>query len=301
MQVMLNLLFTLLHMIGATRLAAWWNRERLMILGYHGITEQDTPEAYGLHISRARFIAHLEHLRQHYHVISLGEYVAARRNGGRLPNYSVALTFDDGYRNFLTVAAPLLRERNLPATVYIIKDKTALAEAKQLKRRRWTPEDDQEWLSWSEAVELQKQGIEFGSHTCSHPKLPEVTLQEAWRELSESRAALLQHFPDTEISFAYPCGQYTLELAEIVQSLEYTCAVTVERDLNRAHTNLFTLQRTLIGNEPIAEFAVHVSGLASLLNKPLSFLPFISMIQKRWPRGGLNQPSRRGLISQSGP
>ena len=69
--------------------------------------------------------ANLDFLQRNYTVISLREYLHARNEGRSLGNYSVVLTFDDGFRNFLTVAAPMLAERKLPATVFLITDKAS--------------------------------------------------------------------------------------------------------------------------------------------------------------------------------
>lgn len=125
---MKKILFALLYRLGVTRLAAWWHRRRVTILCYHGVTEQpggDTNNVKGLHVNRLRFASHLNFLQRNYSVISLREYVLARNDGRSLGNYSVVLTFDDGFRNFLTVAAPMLAERNLPATVFLITDKAS--------------------------------------------------------------------------------------------------------------------------------------------------------------------------------
>ena len=104
--------FSLLQKLQITRLAAWWNRQRVVILCYHGVTERSKrhpSDRYGLHIRADRFEKQLDYLRRHYQVISLAEFVKACQNKAPLPDYSVVLTFDDGYRNFLTCALPQSR------------------------------------------------------------------------------------------------------------------------------------------------------------------------------------------------
>src|SRR5260370_4427629 len=122
---MKKLLFAFLYRARAVRLASWWNRSRVMILCYHGVTkreERSPNDKYGLHVRVDRFNKHLDHLEEFYQVISLREFVDASRINRRLPPRSVILTFDDGYRNFLTVAASSLAQRNLPASVFLITD-----------------------------------------------------------------------------------------------------------------------------------------------------------------------------------
>src|SRR5258708_28809022 len=120
---MKKLLFALLYRTGTVRVAAWWNRKRLMILCYHGVTgraERSPSDHHGLHVRVDRFRNQLRHLQRHYRVISLREFVNAGRAKQALPLYSVILTFDDGYRNFLTAAAPSLAHKNFLASVFLI-------------------------------------------------------------------------------------------------------------------------------------------------------------------------------------
>ena len=97
-----------------------WRARRLLILAYHGISLGDehewSPELYvqpeGL---RARF----EVIRdQGYQVLPLRDALARLQNG-TLPPKAIALTFDDGTRDFIQAGLPLLREFGYPATVYV--------------------------------------------------------------------------------------------------------------------------------------------------------------------------------------
>lgn len=97
-----------------------WRSRRLLILAYHGLSLVDehewSPELYlpasGL---RARF----ELIRDEgYNVVPLRDAIS-RLRAGTLPPRSVALTFDDGMRDFLDLGVPLLREFGFPATVYV--------------------------------------------------------------------------------------------------------------------------------------------------------------------------------------
>lgn len=261
-------LYQILFKFGATRLAAWWNRGRVMILCYHGVTaraERMEDDPTGLHIRAERFEAQLEHLRRRYRVLSLGEYLAARREGRRLPPRSVVITFDDGYRNFYTMAAPRLRERGLPAALFLTVGKIAAAPRAE---GDWEPEDDVRYLSWPEVVELRDGGVEIGSHTCTHPMLSQLPFEEAERELRDSLREVARHTGDEAPPFAYPFGDYTAELAERTRTLGYSCALTTDAGTNGEGEDLYKLRRVLVGDdddEPA--FAARVSGLAALLGR----------------------------------
>lgn len=135
--------FLFLHALGVTKFAAWYHRKRVVFLCYHGVTKRSArspADPRGLHVNQRRFTAQLDFLQRHYQIISLSDYISAQRTGRRLQPYSVVLTFDDGFRNFLTVAAPLLAARQIPATVFLITDQAGEQLDPDLSTE-WTPKD----------------------------------------------------------------------------------------------------------------------------------------------------------------
>lgn len=90
---------------------------RLSILIYHEVLDKadpmrpDTPDAHA-------FRWQMRLLRRYFRPLPLAEAVSRLRNG-ELPARSVCVTFDDGYRNNLEVATPILREFDVPATVFV--------------------------------------------------------------------------------------------------------------------------------------------------------------------------------------
>lgn len=283
---MKNFAYSLLYALGLVRLAAWWNRRRVMILCYHGVTEraERSPlDPFGLQVRHERFTVHLDYLRRHYHVLSLSDYLKARREQSALPDYSVVLTFDDGYRNFLTAAAPRLAKSKMPASVFIITDRVR-SDGKQLEAD-WSESDDETYLSWEEAQELSgEQAIEFGSHTCSHRQLSQLSPDEAERELQASRGIIKAHLGKGALSLAYPYGAYSDAIIEQARALSYTCALTTDAGTNDLQTGLFALRRTLIGDDDDkASFAARVSGLTWWLSRALSPL----QSQRSGPSGSL--------------
>lgn len=268
--------FVLLYISGLTTFARWYYRKRVVFLCYHGVTKRaarspDDPK--GLHVNYLRFKQHLEFLRSHYHVISLSDYIAAQRDGKSLPHYSVVLTFDDGFRNFLTMAAPLLAQYAMRATVFLVTDKARETVNIDLPSE-WTPADDRRHLSWSEAKRLtEQQNVEFGSHTCSHSGLLTLSLQDAQRELLHSYQDLVSNLGVKAAILAYPKGQYSRVIADEARKVGYAGAVTTDRGRNEVNHDPFTLGRTLIGdNDDLPSFAVRVSGARSWLAGIRAFL-----------------------------
>ncbi len=249
-----RLLFALLFATRLTRLVAWFNRKKVSILCYHSVTmrqEANPDDPHKLHLRVDSFLSHLDYLQTHYHIISLAEFVRARRENINLPSDAVILTFDDGIRNFFTVVAPILLKRKIPATSFIVTGDRFTRESSALNGQ-WTPEDDDFYLSWNEVRKLAAQGLQFGSHTCNHYALPDIPLGTAHNELEESLKTLQSYLGVTSLPL------------QLTQSLGYSCAVTTKLGQNDMNCDLFSLRRTVIASDDnLPTFAARLSGLTS--------------------------------------
>jgi peptidoglycan/xylan/chitin deacetylase (PgdA/CDA1 family) len=261
---MKKLFFILLHRAGVVRLVARWHRKRTVFLCYHSVTRWPGPifNEYKLHMSLSRFVSHLDYLQRNYNIISLGEYLDARRDHRALPDNAVVLTFDDGQRNFYTVVAPLLVERRLPAAAFIITRITS-ERGDSAFEGEWSPIDDHLYLSWSEVRALARMpGIEIGSHSHTHPDLTILPPEEVERELKDSRAAIIANTGNTRPALAYPHGRASESVRESASALGYACAFTGELGANDPEADLYDLRRVVIaGDDDLATFAARVSGL----------------------------------------
>lgn len=111
-----------LHFSGAGHL--WLHRggtRHAAILMYHSVADAEAAPwiAPRNRISPARFRRQMQYLASRRNVLSLSEAVGALREGRELPLRAVVITFDDGYRDNLEVAAPILAELGLPATIFV--------------------------------------------------------------------------------------------------------------------------------------------------------------------------------------
>jgi peptidoglycan/xylan/chitin deacetylase (PgdA/CDA1 family) len=294
---MKRVLFAVLHWAGVTRFAAWWNRHKVVVLCFHGVTENPTrgqQDPSGLQVNHQRFAAQLDFLQKNNHIIALADFVRARDASTGLPRYSVILTFDDGYRNFLTTVAPILKARKIPATVFLITDKATDAPLNS-GDQGWTPKDDHSYLSWAEARMLQNEyGVQVGSHTCSHCSLTTLNAEDLRRELEHSYSVVAQKLGVDTVPLAYPKGKCSELIATMTREAGYACGLTTHGGVNSVDHDLFTLRRVLIGdNDEIASFAVRVSGLRGWLVQGRR--PLLSFRRNRSKAQAPSKVSARGL------
>lgn len=107
------------------RLSALFHRHRPIILTFHGVTSdlsETICNAEGLHLHRPLFERLMKHVEGNYHVVPVARIVDWLEGRAAVPERAVAITFDDGFRNVLTEAAPVLKRLGLPATLFITTD-----------------------------------------------------------------------------------------------------------------------------------------------------------------------------------
>ena len=104
---------------------------------------------------------------------------------------TLAVTFDDGYRSVVTNALPVLERLGLPGTVFVptdFVDRDLPMSWPGIDHWIGGPyEQELVGMSWHELGLLQEAGWEIGSHTCSHPRLSEVSDATLIHEVAESR------------------------------------------------------------------------------------------------------------------
>lgn len=244
------------HAVGITSLARRWHRKDVVVLNYHSVSDR-CPESdpLDLNVSLKSFLSQMAQLRRGHNVISLSEFVNAIERQVTLPNYPVVLTFDDGYKDFLTVA-PLLIEQKLPATLFLVTD--------MLKDERPSTENNgKERLTWKDVQTLDQYNLfEFGSHTCSHSSIPNLTPAAFDHELRDSLEILQSQLKNSFSALAYPNGAYAGLSTERVAAAGYRCALTIDPGANKTEANPYFLRRqTIHGSDNEQMFAARLSCL----------------------------------------
>jgi glycosyltransferase involved in cell wall biosynthesis/peptidoglycan/xylan/chitin deacetylase (PgdA/CDA1 family) len=175
-------------------------RGRLTVLNYHQVN--DPADDYST-VSSTEFRRQMEFLHQHYRVLPLADAVRAVVTAGAGERI-VAITFDDGYRDNATIAAPILRSLGLPACFFVSTDMIGSSQPFPHDVVQGRP--PQQHMSWDDLRRLAAAGFEIGSHTCSHADLGHITLADARRELRESKQRIETEVGTAVRLFAFPYG-----------------------------------------------------------------------------------------------
>ena len=181
-----------------------------VILTYHSISQGDSP----LKTAPSLFAEQMEWLRTHVRVAPLVDVVAALVGCTALPERTVVLTFDDGFSDFYSAAAPVLRRLGLPATIF-------LATGYCGKTNHWPGQPawvgEQPLLDWPQVTELAQQGFDFGAHSVHHPVLTDLAVQQAEHDIADCKAEL-EHRAGRQVEFfAYPYGIWNFTVRALVQ------------------------------------------------------------------------------------
>lgn len=214
--------------------------DRPLILAYHSISQRRQDS---LAVRPADFEAHLRWFRDHgYQSHTLAQFVNGACDGARRV---VLVTFDDGYADNYTLAFPILKRYGFVATIFLVSDYVDTDRTFTWDLHKIDDGHDVDLyktLTWTQVQEMAAYGIDFGSHTCTHPELTTVIPTQASDELIRSRKDLQRRLGNEIVSFSYPRGALNPRIVGLVESSGYRCAVVTP---NRRGIPLgpFTLRR----------------------------------------------------------
>lgn len=254
-------------------------RERPLILCYHGVG--DVPRCHDPHFLRVRTVQlqrQLELLAEAgASFMTVAELAAATRDGGP-PAGAVAISFDDGYQDNLTIALPILQRMNASATVFVTSGWIG-------RPNPFLPAcAGQRMLQESEILELRDAGIEIGAHTVNHPDLTQVPPRVCQAEVSDGKAQLEDLLGASVTSFAYPFFCFDATARAAVERAGFTSAVTGLAQ--GSFDDPFALPRALVGGK---------DGLPSFVLRAWDLYdPWF----RSWPGRivrGVSRPARRAV------
>ena len=209
---------TALALTGTTRRRLAARRGMVCVLMYHRVIADDARADEiepGMYVRAATFAAHLRWLGAHFRFVPLREAQERPADPDGAPR--VALTFDDGWRDNLTHAWPLLAAAGAPATVFLATDWIAAAES------------DGRFLAPDDVRRMADAGIDFGAHTGAHPRLTGLSDEAVREELTRSKRAVAEWTRRPCTHFAYPYGDCDDRVARLAGEEFGLCAAIANR------------------------------------------------------------------------
>lgn len=160
------------------------------ILCYHSLGQL----AFGVNdVSPAQFRRHIDiALKEGYRFVRAADIA---KTGGS--DKDLAITFDDAATSVATEALPILKDYDIPWTLFAVSSWSDHATV-------WAKE---QLLTWRELEHLLKNGVEIGSHSVSHPDFGKIDRAQVVEELETSRREIERHLGFAPDTFAIPLGQ----------------------------------------------------------------------------------------------
>jgi peptidoglycan/xylan/chitin deacetylase (PgdA/CDA1 family) len=212
------------------------------ILMYHRIAANGPVAMERFRVAPDLFAPQMATLhRAGYRTIGLGDWVSAMARHEPLPGKPVILTFDDGYRDFLTAAMPVLRTHGFSATLFLVAER--IGGTADWDARYGEPAS---LLLWEEVRALQEAGIEFGCHSSVHRPMTGMHLPELAEDTVRARAILEEGLATSVKTLAYPYGAENEFVRRVLEDLGFQAAVSCEPGISRLGDNPLRLPRVQV-------------------------------------------------------
>lgn len=267
---------------------AWLTREivqrhKVTFLLFHDMSAADAERNFS-------------YLKRHYNIIGLNDYIEAVQKHQPLPQKALVITFDDGHISNYDLLA-IIKRLQIPITIFLCSEivgtrrhfwfrhsqevKTKVESFKCIPNKQrleeleaYGFEQQKEYLDTQALQKVQieemKPWVNFQSHTCFHPILPQCDDDTARKEIANSRGQLEKEFGLSINALSYPNGDYSARDLQLAKEAGYACGITVDTGYNDLKTDLFRLKRISAGDATsTTELMVKASGCYALLKHKL--------------------------------
>jgi len=263
----LCLSFPLARVLGPTL------RTRVPILMYHSISDNlfgMSHPYYHINTRPEVFSQQMRWLRNSgYRSIDLQEAWNGLQSKQDMSK-TVVITFDDGYRDFLTDAFEVMKQCGFSPTIFLATNRIQNTPARI---------EGADYLTWSEVRELHKQGVRFGSHTMSHPDLRSLSPDQIECELGRSKEIIEEQLGTTPVTFfSYPFAfpeeddAFARFLEDLMKNLGYEAGVSTILGRASRKNNRFFLPRLPVNTwDDEAFFRAKLEGGYDWLHWPQLF------------------------------
>ncbi len=220
---------------------------RPLCIMYHSVVSGRATPEWEWAISLDAFKRQLDFLRDEgWTTVQFTDLTSAKPP----PPRSMAITFDDGYTDNLQ-AADELQRRGMCATWFLVSDRLG-------KSANWGDESSAPapLMDTAAARTLLEMGMEIGSHTRRHARLPSVSADVLNEEVAGSKADLEDRLGRSVDSFAYPYGLWNAECEQAVKAAGYKCCATTRSGWALRDNDPYRIRRlAIMAGDSLSHFA----------------------------------------------
>lgn len=203
-------------------------RPGIAVLMYHSVGEHD----WEFSVSPATFVRRLDMLTaKGFRFIDLNQFERILGEKEPVPNRSALITFDDGYRDILDEAMPMMIQRHIRPILYLHTSRSGYELGNELPL-----------LSWQEIRNLSD-SIAIGSHSHAHPVMKKLNPEQLEADLLSAENTFRREIGYAPRTFAYPGGKFSERVIQAIRSHGFTTAFTINNGLVRPHDDAFRLRR----------------------------------------------------------
>ena len=228
---------------------------------YHRFGDSRYPST---NIKKEQFLQHIDELlKPKYNVISIDKAIQAINNSKLVKDRSIVITIDDAYSSVFNYAWPIFKKHKLPFTLFVSTD---VIDNK-------TPG----YMSWEEIRILRDNGVTIGSQTKSHPHMHKLSKNKIIKELTVSSERFVSEIGGKPKYFAYPYGEYNIEVLEQVKSHGFVAAFGQHSGVAHKSLGLYELPRFAMNEKygGMERFSLAVNALPIPISDLSPKNPFI--------------------------
>ncbi len=195
--------------------------------------------------------SHIEELtKEKYTIKSIDFIIDTILNDGDLPENTIGISVDDADKSFLEVGWPLFKKNNIPVTLFVTTG---------------TISNNQKYINWDQIRKLKEEGVVIGAHSHTHAHMPDISIEEVRNEIETSNKIFLKELGEIPTLFAFPYGETTDEIIELVKEFKFKVAFGQHSGIINETSNMYYLPRFSL-NERYGEidrvkFAASSKGL----------------------------------------
>lgn len=237
------------------------------VIMYHRFGETEYPST---NTKVNDFIKHLEFLKvEKFNVLPLSRLVSFFENDKPLPDKSVFITIDDGYKSVYEIAYPILKEYNFPFSIFISTDKVS-------------ENNNSSYMSWDMIKELSENNVSIENHTSDHSRANKISSERFIEVVNKAERIISSKLGKKSKVFSFPYGESSLHKEKIIKDLGFSIAFSQHSSHIFKGENKFRLPRFAF-NEEFGKIERFKMIMHSKPLKVFDILPLDSLINDSKP------------------